>query len=78
MKYQNKQMGLRMWQGILFSLVMLLGSAAHAQTAIESVTGSVQGGVEVVRIDLSQALTAVPTGFAIQSPARRWRSIKAI
>jgi type IV pilus assembly protein PilQ len=70
MKYQNKQMGLRMWQGILFSLVMLLGSAAHAQTAIESVTGSVQGGVEVVRIDLSQALTAVPTGFAIQSPAR--------
>jgi len=59
-----------MWQGILFSLALLLGSAAHAQTAIESVTGSVQGGTEVVRIDLSQALTAVPTGFAIQSPAR--------
>ncbi len=43
---------------------------ANAQTAIEAVTGSIQSGVEVVRIDLSQALTAVPTGFSIQSPAR--------
>ncbi len=70
MKYQNKRMGLHMWQGIIFSVALLLGAAAQAQTAIESVTGSVQGGTEVVRIDLSQALTAVPTGFAIQSPAR--------
>ena len=43
---------------------------AQAQIAIESVTGSVQGGVEVVKIDLSQALSAVPAAFAIQSPAR--------
>ncbi|MEY3123847.1 MAG: hypothetical protein RLZZ573_367, partial [Pseudomonadota bacterium] len=42
----------------------------QAQTAIESVTGSIQGGAEVIRIDLSQALAAVPTGFSIQSPAR--------
>lgn len=38
--------------------------------AIESVTGSIQGGAEVVRIELSQALTAVPTGFSIKSPAK--------
>lgn len=44
--------------------------AVQAQNAIESVAASVQGGVEVVRVDLSQALTAVPTGFIIQSPAR--------
>jgi hypothetical protein len=37
---------------------------------VESVTSSLQGGVEVVRIDFSQPLTAVPAGFAIQSPAR--------
>ena len=43
---------------------------AHAQVAIEAVTGSLQSGVEVVRIDLSEALTAVPVGFGIQSPAR--------
>jgi len=51
-----------------FALVMALPS--HAQTAIEAVTGSIQGGVEVIRIDLSQALNAPPAGFAIQSPAR--------
>ncbi|MEN9539422.1 MAG: hypothetical protein RLZZ126_1657, partial [Pseudomonadota bacterium] len=44
--------------------------SAHAQTAIEAVSGAVQGGSEVVRIDLSQPLTAVPAGFTIQSPAR--------
>ncbi|MDW5444076.1 type IV pilus secretin PilQ [Polaromonas sp. SM01] len=43
---------------------------AQAQNAIQSVTGSVQGGTEVIRIDLAEALTAVPTGFAIQTPAR--------
>jgi type IV pilus assembly protein PilQ len=44
--------------------------SAQAQSAIESVSGSVQGGVEVIRIDLSQAPANVPTGFSIQSPAR--------
>jgi type IV pilus assembly protein PilQ len=44
--------------------------AAHAQNTIESVAGSIQGGVEVVRIEFAQPLAAVPTGFAIQSPAR--------
>lgn len=44
--------------------------SALAQTTIESVSGAMQGGAEVVRIDLSQALTAAPVGFAIQSPAR--------
>lgn len=62
---------IRMWQKLFVSMLMgftLL--TANAQTAIEAVTGSIQSGVEVVRIDLSQALTAVPTGFSIQSPAR--------
>lgn len=44
--------------------------SAFAQNAIESVTGSIQGGSEVIRIDLSQPLAAVPTGFTIQVPAR--------
>ena len=43
---------------------------AQARNAIESVTGSVQGGTEVIRIDLTEALIAVPTGFTIQTPAR--------
>jgi len=71
MKNQNWSMTKRMWQqgvasvGLLF--VML---SAHAQTAIEAVSGSIQGGGEVIRIDLSAPLAAVPTGFSIQSPAR--------
>jgi type IV pilus assembly protein PilQ len=44
--------------------------SAAAQTAVEAVTTSIQGGAEVVRVDFSQPLTAIPAGFAIQAPAR--------
>jgi type IV pilus assembly protein PilQ len=70
MNNQNQRMGLHMWQRVVISVSMLLGLNAHAQTAIESVTGSIQSGTEIVRIDLSQALKTIPTGFVIQSPAR--------
>jgi len=60
-----------MWRRIVLSVSLAaLAPLAWAQTAIESVSGSVQGGVEYVRIDLSKALDAVPTGFTIQAPAR--------
>lgn len=45
-------------------------SMAWAEIAIEGVTGTLQAGAEVVRIELSEPLAAVPTGFATQSPAR--------
>jgi type IV pilus assembly protein PilQ len=44
--------------------------AAWAQNAIQSITSSQQAGTEVVRIELSEALPAVPTGFSIQAPPR--------
>jgi type IV pilus assembly protein PilQ len=47
-----------------------LAFSAHAQNSIEAVTGTIQGGVEVVRVDFSQPLAAVPAGFSIQTPAR--------
>jgi type IV pilus assembly protein PilQ len=47
-----------------------LSLSARAQNAIEAVSGSIQGGVEVVRIDFAQPLASVPAGFAIQAPAR--------
>jgi type IV pilus assembly protein PilQ len=43
---------------------------AHAQNVIESVTTSTQAGLEIIKIDLTQALTTLPNGFSIQSPAR--------
>ncbi|MFM2254037.1 MAG: hypothetical protein RJB68_2374 [Pseudomonadota bacterium] len=70
MRCPNDLLGMRMFKKIAFTLSLLVGQFAFAQGAIESVSGSLQGGNEVVRIDLSEALTALPTGFAIQSPAR--------
>jgi type IV pilus assembly protein PilQ len=44
--------------------------SVYAQNAIQSVTTSIQGGVDVVRVELKQDLSVVPAGFVIQSPAR--------
>ncbi|MFD0669113.1 type IV pilus secretin PilQ [Ramlibacter sp. MAHUQ-53] len=52
----------------------LPSAVVHAQdpagVAVEAVSSSVQGGVEVLRIDFSQPLQALPAGFTIQAPAR--------
>lgn len=59
------------WRRLLATMVVTVGAGlANAQSVIEAITGSIQGGSEVIRIDLSQPLTAAPTGFSIQSPAR--------
>ena len=50
--------------------LLLCSVWAQAQNAIQSVTGGLQGGVEVLRIETAEPLTAVPTGFTIQAPAR--------
>lgn len=52
-----------------FSLALLTLSAT-AQGNINGVSASVQGGVETLKIDFSEAVVAQPTGFATQSPAR--------
>ena len=67
----NWNLAMRACQKVtVFFSFCFVAMALHAQTAIEAVTGSIQSGVEVVKIDLSQPLVAVPTGFSIQSPAR--------
>jgi len=69
--YQPGCTAMSCWRRLLVGVAAaVLSLASFAQTAIESVSGSMQGGNEVIRIDLSQALSAVPTGFSIQSPAR--------
>jgi type IV pilus assembly protein PilQ len=71
MNNQNYWMTKRMLQRFFLTATLMLASlAAQAQSAIEAVSGSIQGGVEVVKIDLTQALSTIPTGFTIQSPAR--------
>jgi type IV pilus assembly protein PilQ len=58
------------WTFACFLLAAGWSAGARAQTAVESISSSIQGGVEVIRVDFSQPLTAVPAGFAIQAPAR--------
>ncbi len=52
--------------------IAFFGHSLFAQSgnAILAVTGSVQGGSEIIRIDLAEPLAAVPSGFTIQTPAR--------
>lgn len=52
------------------SFAVLLPLTAYAEVVIQAVTGSVQNGVDVVRIDFKEPLQALPTGFAIQTPPR--------
>lgn len=62
---------MKQWRNVCVALLgTMLAALAMAQNAITAVTGNVQGGAEVVRIDLSEALSAAPSGFVIQSPAR--------
>ncbi|MCW5321847.1 type IV pilus secretin PilQ [Verminephrobacter aporrectodeae subsp. tuberculatae] len=50
--------------------IAILSFAAAAQVEINALASSVQGGVEILKIDFSDALAKPPTGFATQSPAR--------
>jgi type IV pilus assembly protein PilQ len=58
------------------ALAMVLGlsfglsTQAQAENTIQSINSTQQAGVEVVRIELSEPLTAIPAGFTIQAPAR--------
>lgn len=66
----NKKNGL-VWVRLgVMAAVTSWSISGWAQATIESVTGSVQGGGEVVRIDFSEPPSAMPTGFVIQTPAR--------
>lgn len=57
-------------QGVLLATSVAASSLAWAQGAIENISGAMQGGVEIVRIDFSEPVSVLPTGFVTQSPAR--------
>lgn len=70
MKRKNFKMKNLIRGFVLATAAALASTFVLAQGAIKSVTGSLQGGAEVLRIDFTQPLPALPTGFATQSPAR--------
>lgn len=57
-------------RGVLLATSVAASSLAWAQGSIENISGAMQGGVEIVRIDFSEPVSALPTGFVTQSPAR--------
>jgi type IV pilus assembly protein PilQ len=62
----------RPWRSQAVALAFSVGACAPAlaQNAIQSISSSQQGASEVIRVELSEALPAVPAGFVIQSPPR--------
>jgi len=65
------------WRTWCLALGLAMGATAMAQTTtlasptvIRSISSTQQSGVEVVRIELSQPLAAVPNGFTVQTPPR--------
>lgn len=56
----------------LYALALFFGASAtaNAQNAIQSINSAQQAGSEVVRIELSEPLAAVPSGFTVQTPPR--------
>ena len=60
------------WRFRFAALALLTGAAAPAwsQNSIQAINSSQQAGSEVIRIELSEPLTALPAGFTVQSPPR--------
>ena len=56
--------------GLTGMLVFAMPGDVFAAPTIQSITSTQQAGGEVVRIELSEPLHAVPHGFSVQSPAR--------
>ena len=65
------------WRAWCLALGLAMGATAMAQTTtlasptvIRSISSTQQAGVEVVRIELSEPLAAIPNGFTVQTPPR--------
>ncbi|MGZ8259566.1 MAG: type IV pilus secretin PilQ [Caldimonas sp.] len=60
------------WRSRFLALAVLAGSAfpAFAQNVIQSINSSQQAGSEVIRIEMSEPLAALPAGFTVQAPPR--------
>ncbi|HEY4958837.1 MAG TPA: type IV pilus secretin PilQ [Caldimonas sp.] len=60
------------WRSRFIALALLTGAAlpAWSQNSIQSINSSQQAGSEVIRIEMSEPLAALPAGFTVQAPPR--------
>jgi len=72
MKSKQENRIMRKWRAGALALVLSVGGSmsAWAQAVVQSISSSQQAGSEVVRIELSEPLAAVPNGFTVQTPPR--------
>ena len=69
MKLENLSM--KPWRLAMVGLGLALASPlSWAAAAIQAITSTQQAGAEVVRIELSEPLAALPAGFVVQTPPR--------
>ena len=72
MKINQEMQMLSKWRFRAMALALSFGASVSvmAQNAIQSINSSQQAGSDVVRIEMSEPLAAVPAGFAVQTPPR--------
>ena len=60
------------WRSRFFAVALTAGTAlsAWADNTIQAINSSQQAGAEVIRIEMSEPLTALPAGFTVQAPPR--------
>ncbi len=69
-RLESRKMRSRYAGVFVLALGLSLPGLGWAQNMIKSITGSQQAGGEVVRVELSEPLSAPPAGFAVQTPPR--------
>jgi len=71
---KNKQESQMMsqWRARAVALALFFGASvtAWAQNSIQSINSAAQAGADVIRIEMAEPLSAVPAGFAVQTPPR--------
>jgi len=72
MKYKLESRKMRSWTvgGLLLALGLATPGLTWAQNLIRAISSNQQANGEVIRVELSEPLTAAPAGFAIQAPPR--------
>ena len=70
MKQESVAMMKLFHRAAVVAMGAVMSTVAMADVAIQAVTGTMQAGAEIVRVELTEPLSVVPTGFATQSPAR--------
>ena len=71
MKTKLETMNMKPWRVAMAGLSLALVSPlTWAAAAIQAITSTQQAGSDVVRIELSEPLAALPAGFIVQTPPR--------